>query len=232
MVPSRLLSSRRNAILATLAIAGIFLGFAGDGLRAYFTPDEMMNFYGAWFRPLAESRRPVGDLIYRGIFAAAGLNPLPYRMVCYALLAANLGLLYALCRRLSGSPEVGALACLLGAYHAHLADLYYSSDTLYDLLYFFFYFSALLLYIALRRRGWYWQLLILALYLLAMGSKEMAVTLPVFLFLYDLIYDPPVCSLEACHRMARCRIQEAVAVCSAWNRPDPAQDGGPAEGDR
>jgi hypothetical protein len=186
-----LLSSRRNAIFATLAIAGIFFGFAGDGLRAYFTPDEMMNFYGAWFRPLLESRRPVGDLIYRAVFAAAGLNPLPYRVVCYALLAANLVLLYLLCRKLSGSLEVGALACLLGAYHAHLADLYYSSDTLYDLLYFFFYFAALLLYIAVRHRRWQWQILILTLYLLALGSKEMAVTLPVFLVLYDLIYEPP-----------------------------------------
>ena len=186
-----MLSSRRNAIFATLTIAGIFFGFAGDGLRAYFTPDEMMNFYGAWFRPLVESRRPVGDLIYRGVFAFAGLNPVPFRVVCYALLAANLVLLYLLCRRLSGSAEVAALACLLGAYHAHLADLYYSSDTLYDLLYFFFYFSALLLYIVVRRRGWYWQIPILGLYLLALGSKEMAVTLPVFLVLYDLIYDPP-----------------------------------------
>ncbi len=186
-----MLSTRRNTIFAILAIAGIFFGFAGDGLRAYFTPDEMMNFYGAWFRPLLESRRPVGDLIFRGIFAVAGLNPLPFRLVCFALLAANLVLLYLLCRKLSGSSEVGALACLLGAYHAHLADLYYSSDTLYDLLYFFFYFSALLLYIAVRRRGWYRQILTLALYLLALGSKEMAVTLPVFLALYDLIYDPP-----------------------------------------
>ena len=186
-----LLSSRRNAILATLAIAGIFFGFAGDGLRAYFTPDEMMNLYGAWFRPLAESRRPLGDLIYRALFGAAGLHPLPYRVVCYALLSANLGLVYLLCRKLSGSREVGALACLLAAYHAHLADLYYSSDTLYDLLYFFFYFSALLLYMAVRRRPWRWQIVVLALYILALASKEMAATLPVFLVLYDLIYLPP-----------------------------------------
>ena len=183
-------SSSKHAILAALVIAGVFLYFAGDGLRAYFTPDEMMNFYGAWFRPLLGSRRPVGDLLYRGIFAVWGLNPLPYRLVCYSLLGANLALIYAFCRKLSGSSEVGALACLLGAYHAHLADLYYSSDTLYDLLYFFFYFSVLLLYIAVRHRRWQWQLPVLALFVLALGSKEMAATLPVFLVLYDLIYDP------------------------------------------
>src|ERR1039457_842454 len=75
--------SRRTPIFATLGIAGVFLGFAGDRLRAYFTPDEMMNLYGAWFRPLVASGRPVGDLFYRVLFAAAGLNPLPYRIACY-----------------------------------------------------------------------------------------------------------------------------------------------------
>jgi hypothetical protein len=188
---------QRNTIFAALLIAGVFLAFAGDGLLAYFAPDEMMNLYGAWFRPLAESGRPVGDLFYRVLFAAAGLNPLPYRIACYGLLCANLGLLYILCRKLSGSREVAALACLLGAYHAHLSDLYYSSDTAYDLLCFLFYFLALILYAGERSRAWPWRTLVLALYLLALGAKEMAVTLPVFLALYDLIYDPPARALAA-----------------------------------
>jgi hypothetical protein len=188
---------QRNTIFAALAIAGVFLAFAGDGLRAYFTPDEMMNLYGAWFRPLAESRRPVGDLFYRVLFASAGLNPLPYRVACYVLLGANLGLLYMLCLKLSASREVAALACLLGAYHAHLADLYYSTDTVYDLLCFLFYFLALIFYTEVRSRAWPWRTLILAMYLVALGAKEMAVTLPVFLALYDLIYDPPAPNLAA-----------------------------------
>jgi hypothetical protein len=188
---------KRNAIFATLLIAGIFLGFAGDGLRAYFTPDEMMNLYGAWFRPLAESRRPVGDLFYRIFFNAFGLDPLPYRIACFAMLAANLALLYLLCVKLSGSREVAALACLLGAYHAHLADLYYSTDTVYELLCFLFYFGALALYVQVRQRAAPWRVLVLVLYLCALGSKEMAVTLPLFLALYDLIYYPPAPRLAA-----------------------------------
>src|ERR1035437_2454054 len=148
----------------------------------------MMNLYGAWFRPLAVSRRPLGDLFYRVLFAAAGLNPLPYRIACYALLCANLSLLFILCRKLSSSREVAALACLLGAYHAHLADLYYSTDTVYDLLCFLFYFLALICYAEVCSRAWPWRTLVLTLYLVALGAKEMAVTLPVFLALYDLIY--------------------------------------------
>ena len=187
----------RNTIFATLLIAGVFLGFSGDGLRAYFTPDDMMNLYGAWFRPLAESDRPVGALFYRALFAAFGFNPLPYRIACFAILSANLALLYVLCLKLSHSREVAALACLLGAYHAHLADLYYSTGTVFDLLCFLFYFGALALYIQVRERAIRWLILVLALYLCALGAKEMAVTLPLFLVLYDLIYYPPAPHLSS-----------------------------------
>jgi hypothetical protein len=182
---------KRNTIFAALVIAGVFLAFAGDGLRAYFTPDDMMNLYGAWFRHLAESDRPVGALFYRTLFTAFGFNPLPYRIACFAILSANLAMLYVLCLKLSGSREVAALACLLGAYHAHLADLYYSTGTVFDLLCFLFYFGALALYIQVRERAVWWRILVLALYLCALGAKEMAVTLPLFLALYDLIYYPP-----------------------------------------
>src|SRR5438105_10862432 len=77
-------------IAATLTIAVLFLIFAGDGLATYFTPDDMMNLYGAWFRPLAEQDRPLGALVYRCVFAGFGLDPLPYRILCFALLSLNL----------------------------------------------------------------------------------------------------------------------------------------------
>src|SRR5207247_3480443 len=127
------LAGSLRAAGAIAVIIGFFLVFAGDGLSAYFTPDDMMNLYDAWFRPLV-AQRPAGVLFQRGIFAVFGLNPLPFRIACFLMLLANLLLLYAFCVRLSQSREVAALACLLGAYHAHLADLYYSTGTVYDLL--------------------------------------------------------------------------------------------------
>jgi hypothetical protein len=168
-------------IAASLTIAAIFLGFAGDGLTAYFTADDMMNLYNAWFRPLLHEQRPLGALLYRGLFAIFGLNPLPFRVLCFALLAGNLVLLYAVCARLGGSRLVGALAALLGAYHAHLADLYYSTGTIYELLCFTFYWGAVLVWMREERR---W--LVLPLYAGALLSKEMAVTLPLLLLVYDL----------------------------------------------
>jgi len=161
---------RTLAIAAVLTILGIFALFAGDGLFAYFTPDDMMNLYDSWFRPLSDTDRPLGMLVYRGLFAVAGFNPLPYRVVCTLLLLVNLALLYLFCLRLSNSREIAALACLLGAYHAHLADLYYSTGTIYDLLCTAFYLGAFL--VSPR------PLLFLLLYAAALASKEMAVTLP------------------------------------------------------
>jgi len=192
MVPKRL----RAPLLASLAICAIFLAFAGDGIRAYFTPDDMMNLYVSWSATpleLLHNDRPMGALVYRALFACFGLDPLPYRLVCFALLLANLALLYSFCRRLSGSREVAALACLLGAYHAHLADLYYSTGTIYDLLCFLFFLLAFNRYLKIRETAhpsWRQTAGLLSLYGCALASKEMAAVLPVYVVLYELIFHP------------------------------------------
>jgi hypothetical protein len=158
----------------------------------------MMNLYRAWFPTigqLMQNDRPVGALVYRMLFALFGLNPLPYRALCFVLLLANLALLYRFCKLASGSCEIAALACLVGAYHAHLADLYYTSSILFDLLCFFFSYLALTYYIGIRSGGAYLRLrqtvTMLLLYMCALGSKEMAVALPVLIVCYELIYERP-----------------------------------------
>jgi hypothetical protein len=192
MIPKK----QRAPLVAALAICGIFLGFAGDGIRAYFTPDDMMNLYVSWSASpmeLLHNDRPMGALVYRAMFACFGLDPLPYRIFCFALLLANLALLYRFCLRLSGSREVAALACLLGAYHAHLADLYYSTGTLYDLLCCLFFLLAFNYYVRVREAGWpSWRQTagLLALYGCALASKEMAVLLPAYVVLYEWIFHP------------------------------------------
>jgi hypothetical protein len=187
MVPQK----RRAPLLAGLAIGGMFVAFAGDGVGAYFTPDDMMNLYVSWSASpaaLLRNDRPLGALVYRVMFARFGLHPLPYRILCMALLLANLALLYRFCRALSGSREVAALACLLGAYHAHLADLYYSTGTLFDLLCCLFFLLAFTWYLRVRQTGypsWRQTFGLLVLYGCALASKEMAVLLPVYIALYE-----------------------------------------------
>lgn len=191
---STTLRGRAGAIGATAVVLGLLAKFAGDGLRAYFTPDDMMNLYGAWFQPLSSADRPLGALYYRAMFAGFGLNPLAYRVTCMVFLLANLALLYGFCMRAARSREIAAIACLLGAYHAHLADLYYSTGTVYDLLCGIFYLSAFLYYARVReagRPGWGHIAVVLLGYAAALNAKEMAITLPAVILLYDLIYHAP-----------------------------------------
>jgi hypothetical protein len=185
----------RGRLAAALAVCGIFFLFAGDGIGGYFTPDDMMNLYQAWSATpagLVQQDRPAGQVVYRAMFAVFGLDPLPFRLLAFALLLANLALLYRFCLRLSGSREIAALACLLAAYHAHLADLYYSSGTYYDLLCYLFVLWGLSFYIGVRNAGLYpsprQTVALLALYALALGSKEMAVILPLYIAVYEALY--------------------------------------------
>src|SRR5260370_35464333 len=84
------------------------------------------------------------------------------------------------------------MACLIGAYHAHLADLYYSTGTAYDLLCYLFTFLTLVIYMGIRESGRYptWRQngVLLILYLCALGSKEMAVGLPLYVTIYEWLY--------------------------------------------
>ncbi len=155
----------------------------------------MMNLYQAWSAgpaALLHQDRPVGQVVYRAVFAVAGLHPLPFRVVAFVLLLANLALLYFFCLRLAGSREIAALACLLGAYHAHLADLYYSTGAIYDLLCCLFLLWAFDYYARVRQNGrfpdWRQSSALLILYVLALGSKEMAVVLPLYIVMYEALY--------------------------------------------
>jgi hypothetical protein len=180
----------------------MFFYLAGDGLRAGLFPDEMMNIHGYWREPWSRllranlfffeaSYRPAGALFYRPLFDLFGFNPLPYRIVCFALLTANLILVYLLSRRLSSSAVTASLAAVLFSYNAYCSDLYYSSATIFDLLCFACYAGALLLYAHRREQGRLGPAALAALALLqifALNAKEMAVTLPLMLAAYEFLF--------------------------------------------
>ncbi len=187
--------------LAAGVIASLLLWFSSPGLFAYLTGDDMMNIYGAWQKPyyrillenvfyFTPGYRPMGSLVYRLLFDIAGINAFPFRVVCFLLLLSNLYLLYRTAAAAS-SREAGFLAALFASYNTGFIDLYYNTGTIYDLLCFAFYFWALGLYVNVRKRGHFLNsrtlIAFLALYVCALNSKEMAVTLPVVLFGYELI---------------------------------------------
>ncbi len=192
---------------STLCIVTYFLTFSGQGLSAGLTHDDLMNLYLSWRAPIEEhlrdivcffrfsrSYRPAGALFYRLVFEDFGFNPLPFRIACYALLLANLWLAYALVRRLANS-HVAALTVLLYAYHREFWPLYTNTGTCYDLLCFLFYAWAFLYYLRARQRRlplpWFrvagWS----CLYVLCLNSKEMAVSLPAVIGVFELLASPP-----------------------------------------
>jgi len=221
----------RQAARVILVLA-YFLYFAWGGLFANFAPDDMMNLAGYWeqgpWRAVASqflvgsnAYRPMGALFYLPLFTVFGLNPLPFRIVVFLLLLANVGLAYRAARVLGADGTAATLAALVICYHAGLSDLHYSTAAVYDVLCFFFYFIAFLYYARIRRRpgapGVRETVVFLALYLCALNSKEMAVTLPVMLLAYEWLYCGRRCFLPA----VAAGLLTAVYIAGKQFGPDP-----------
>jgi hypothetical protein len=220
-------TNRILSVLAGLCIVAYFLFLAGEGVFAYFSPDDLMNLYSAWTQPaLAVIKgnilffsgfyRPMGGVFYRALYAVAGFNPLPFRIACYFLLVLNLYLCYCLAKRLTRSTEIGLLATLIACYHAQLADIYYSTGVVYDLLCFTFFYGSFLYYVRIRQPGRALSIregaVCCLLYIAALNSKEMAVTLPIFIVAYEWFYHRPVTFRLAAERIRIALIMTVLTI--------------------
>jgi hypothetical protein len=101
-------------------------------------------------------------------------------------------------------------------------DLYWNNGAVYDILCFTFYFAALSYYVRVRRAGPILNLraatMFLGLYIGALDSKEMAVTLPVLLIIYELIYFRPArfgVGTVGKWAMTNCRLALAAGAMTA-----------------
>jgi len=117
----------------------------------------------------------------------------PFHVAILIVLAANIWLTYAVSRRLTDSREIGVLAALLVSYHPAFGWLYFDTGFAYDVICYFFYFAAFLFYLRVRQQArtprlWEWAAFFV-LYVCALNSKEMAITLPAFLGIYEFLYD-------------------------------------------
>ena len=185
-----------------------FLWLAGDGLNAFFTRDDALNLvhlHGYFRISLLEilqqaltvvtgAYRPIGGLFYRLLYSVFGFDPFPFRVAAFTLMGANLLLAYNLVRTLAGSREAALIATFLLSYNVSFVGLYYNTGTIYDILCFGFVVSAFQVYLNARlgskRFGLKRIVSIVILYSCALGSKEMAVALPVLLVFYELLYHP------------------------------------------
>ncbi len=198
--------SRTLAFLCALFILSFFLFFSYSGLFAYFTFDDgttviaCLNLLETSFwrdilhilTVFTTAFRPLTAMFWRPIYAVFGFNPLPYRIALHLLLAVNIGLAYFLARRLEMTRESAALTALIFCYNASTSALYYDTCLVGDVVCFLFYALAVMAYVGGRQAGHALGRRLTAVvavtYLLALDSKEMAVTLPGVLVIYELLY--------------------------------------------
>lgn len=200
---------RQNLRYLDLACIGLllayFLHFALPALAGGFREDEMMNLYEYWrpgaFKSIQANLcfwssfyRPAGALYYLPLYHFFSLNPLPYRIVHISILAATIPIFFCLAQLLSGSRAVAFLVALAMCYRGQMASLVFAGSFIYDVLCGFFYFAALTYYVRIREKGVMLRpgqlAIFLALYVCALNSKEMAVSLPVIVFMYEALKCP------------------------------------------
>jgi hypothetical protein len=196
-------ATRVYPILAALLLLAFFAVFHAGAVRADFGDDETMNLYGYWAPRLGEVAlahvlfwskfvRPLGALYYLPLYGIFGLNPVPFTIVRIAILLLNTVVFYYLAVWLLRSRWIALLSTFPVAYHAGMGHLAYEGAFIYDVLCGCFYFAALLYYIRYRRMhgplGVQQVCIFLALYVCALDSKEMAVSLPVMILAYEMLF--------------------------------------------
>ncbi|HVX66441.1 MAG TPA: glycosyltransferase family 39 protein [Bryobacteraceae bacterium] len=204
---------RRHASLAraayiafAIAFAAHFFRFSRAGLRSWFSNDDAMNLFLAWTRPYSELfascfavfvpyTRPLGQAYYLLLYRLFGFDPLPFNVVRLAVAALDVVVLYLFVSRVLRSRTAGLCALLLAGVHPALFSIYFDTGMIYDTLAFLFYWLTFWVYVGIRQRGavpgWRAMLGLLALHTCALNSKEIAVTLPLGILLYELALAPP-----------------------------------------
>src|SRR5439155_11454930 len=183
--------TRRHTAAIIGYICGLILASVFYSWRfAYFWLDDFNNLFWVqqqsfvrmlWYNidPFTDFFRPFGMLVYWVFWHLFGLTPLPYHVFAWALHAANVLFLYGLLSRLVGSRYGAAVGALIFSFRSNFTDIYWSFGTIFELLACLLVLVAILIYAG---EFSYSRLLTVAvLYVLAIKSKEMAVTLPAIL---------------------------------------------------
>jgi len=192
--------SNRDTWLARngAALAGLIflLAFYWRGLGDWFYQDDFgwlhlgpatdfSDLLTILFAPKAHGNiRPWSEnLFFYGLKAIFGVNPLPFRIVVFATVAADVVLLVALVRKLTGSVLAASCAPVLWLANPCIAPALCWTSIYNESQYLVFVLLALLLFI----RGKYWQQMVV--FALGLGSLEIAVMYPVIALVFALLFD-------------------------------------------
>lgn len=190
-------------LLLAGALAALIIGSQnGWCLSAFLFEDDFVNLrHAATWNLLDLLRgacfldphifRPVGIGAYRLLWASCGWHAGGYHAAALLLHLANTLQVYGLARHLSQSRFVALMVCLAQAYQPSNQRLYCDFGLIFDLLAALWYWRAFLWYVTAERSGeWRWWGALVS-FVLALGSKETAVTLPLVLTAYELLWRRP-----------------------------------------
>ncbi|MBZ5576130.1 MAG: hypothetical protein LAP40_06175 [Acidobacteriia bacterium] len=196
-----------GVIWRAIALIAAFLLLSVDYLFVYFSSNDLLNLQqslgqgwrlarGLVFFWSSEFYRPVGGLLYLGLYSLFGLHSTPFQLVMLLVLTVNLVIAWRVGTLLLKDSRLAALAVLLVLYHASLpGDLWYNFGnfaTIYDVVCFTFMYSAFCVWLQIRSANRFPGVtaifVIAALQILALGAKEMVVALPVLMLLRELFW--------------------------------------------
>lgn len=169
--------------------------------QADWTHDDLMNCYRAmqsswkqlwldifcFWRP-TPLFRPVGELFYKVMFDPFGMSAFGWRAVVGVFLIGNAFVLGHVATRLSCSMAVGLAATAIASFHTLWAHLYLNTGTIFEIFACTFVWGGLALYIEFHDKPWVPYLTSILL-ILGLDSKESAIVLPVFVVLYEWIWN-------------------------------------------
>ena len=136
--------------------------------------------------------RPLRGMSYALDYRFTGLNPVGYHISNIVFHVLTTLLVYFITAALTGNMRVAFFAsCLFAVHPVHTESVAYISGRR-DILSTLFYLLGFYLFLLARQRHKKKFILpALVAYLLALASKEMAVTLPAVFFVYDLFFNLP-----------------------------------------
>jgi tetratricopeptide (TPR) repeat protein len=189
-----LMSKHGQLIVGLSLVTVVFLCFA-NALRNEFVFDDIylvsvnQQIRSLNLPLLLSSYRPIRDISYALDFALWGENPFGFHLSSIAIHAANVLLVFALVRRLSDDLVTATLTALIFAIHPIQTDAVSYISGRRDVLFTLFYLLAFHSYLTYYRTRWSTKaivcfLLFLLLWMLSLLSKEMAVSLPILIFVW------------------------------------------------
>lgn len=197
----------QDLILTGIIVIVTFWGYYSI-LDDFFIMDDLdmiqghstfAQFLKHWYSPVgANSYRPLADLLFIWDFHWWGWNPVGWHLTGVLFHLINSVLIYVLAKRLLNNRYAGFIAGMLFGLHASHAeavtwisarmDVFCATCFLLSVLYFIAFLETRQISAAIRVKSVGAYGLSLGFFLCALLIKEMAVTLPLMLILYDLIF--------------------------------------------